>query len=120
MGSAAIGSIQSVSETVVTNHRETHWGIIIPREGSLNWLYNVLETLCIDPMLQNHRPIQYWATVEDVTDEGKFVSVHTVTAETTGTAQPDIISDLDRLIFTRATDAFKPNVYRRFGADHYW
>jgi len=67
------------------------------------------ETQHIDPTVPelNDRS-KYRAAVEDVTDEDAPSSVYTATTEATGTAQPDVISDLDRSIFTRATDAFKP------------
>ena len=101
----------ATKETVVTtpSHETALGDKSSPVREVSTVIQTVPETLCIDPIAAE--PIdrfKYRATVEDVTDEGNVCSVHTVTAETTGTAQPDIISDLDRLIFTRATDAFKP------------
>ena len=47
---------------------------------------------------------RYRTTVEDTTDDS---TVYTVTADTTGAAQPDITTNLDKSIFTRSTHPFK-------------
>ena len=46
--------------------------------------------------------------MEDITDSDNSNTVYTTTTDTAGVAQPDITDTLDKSIFTRLTDPFKP------------